>query len=501
MRLNQKSQPLAEAIDSFIAREPAYFCIPGHRFERGISKELVNRFGERVFRYDLTETNGLDDLHASCGAIREAQSLAAELYGAQYTRFLVNGTTCGIEALMLAAAGDGGSVILARNMHRSAVSGLILSGAKPYWMLPEVDVKFGFCTEISRETLKRSLEKNPAAKAVFVVSPTYYGTLSDIKGLAEICHAHGIPLIVDEAHGAHLYFNDLLPAGALKMGADAVVMSAHKTLGSMTQSSFLHINSTLIDIEKVDEALRITQSSSPSYILMTSLDATRAQMAQDGYIIMNRALELSLCLRSELKKIDGIEVFGAGSADRLKEDKIDSTRVVFSANNLGLSGYELSDILFDQYSIAIEMADMTSCVAVVTGANNSDDISRLIEALRDISDKYVANKNCRGFKSESNHEVLNLFETAFHVPQAATTPREAFFAKSETIEIKNAVGRISAQSFEPYPPGIALINPGEIIDEKIIAAIDICRMNNIKMHGALDESLRHIRVVCQQKTP
>ena len=491
MRLNQKSQPLAEALDSFIAREPAYFCIPGHRFERGISEELEQRFGERVFRYDLTEANGLDDLHAANGAIKEAQSLAAALYGAEETRFLVNGTTCGIEALVLAVAHEGESVILSRNMHRSVVSGLILSGAKPKWVLPETDEDFGFCTRLKCEELREAIDETDA-KAVFVVSPTYYGTLSDIKSLADICHAHNIPLIVDEAHGAHLYFNEMLPYGALKMGADAVVMSAHKTLGSMTQSSFLHINSSLIDVERVDEALRITQSSSPSYVLMTSLDAARAQMAREGYGITGRALELALSLRQAIEEIDGLEVFGGSDAEKLKLKRIDPTRVVFSARNLGMSGYKLSDILFEKYAIAIEMADKFCCVAVITGANSRDDISRLVEALRGISSETEPTS----YKSGSNDCNFSAALTNFHVPKKAMTPREAFFAESEKVKIKDSIGRISAQSLEPYPPGIALINPGEIIDDKTIVAIEACRRNNIKMHGSLYEG-EYIKVVCR----
>ncbi len=497
MKLNQKSQPLAEALDSFIAREPAYFCIPGHRFERGISEGLTGRFGEKIFRYDLTEANGLDDLHAACGAIKDAQGLAAELYGADETRFLVNGTTCGIEALVMAVAREGENVILARNMHHCVVSGLVLSGAKPNWMLPEIDEKFGFCTELSCETLENAIEKTPDAKAVFVVSPTYYGKLSDIRGLADICHAHGMPLIVDEAHGAHLYFNDELVGGALKMGADAVVMSAHKTLGSMTQSSFLHIKSKLIDVQRVDEALRITQSSSPSYILMTSLDAARAQMARDGRDITGRALELSLDLRCAIEDIKGVDVFGGCNDQNLKSQRIDPTRVVFSARDLGLSGYELSDILFDKYSVAIEMADTFSCVAVITGANNEEDISRLTKALQDISSQKknwsesAKKTDCRGALNSENMEFI---KKMFHVPEAVMTPRKAFFADCESVKIKDAIGRVSAQSLEPYPPGISIINPGEVIDEKIASAIETCYKNNIKMHGSPDEG-EYIKVV------
>jgi arginine decarboxylase len=487
MEKNQNSQPLAEALDGFIAGEPAYFCIPGHRFSRGISEELKRRFGEGVFKYDLTEANGLDDLHAASGAIKEAQSLAAQLYGADRTWFLVNGTTCGNEALMLAAARENEEVIVARNVHKSVISGLVLSGAKPVWILPETDPGFGFSTTVSPDRLKKTIEQHRGTKAVFIVSPTYYGVNSDISALAGICHENKIPLIVDEAHGAHLYFNEKFPKGALELGADAVVMSTHKTLNSMTQSSMLHIKGNLIDEKRIDAALKITMSSSPSYVLMTSLDAARAQMAESGHEILQKAFEISMKLRRDLSGIRGIEVFGGSDADVLFSKRVDISRVVFSGAGLGLSGYELSDMLFDKYSVALEMADSICCVAVVTGANKRNEADRLANALRDISAAYAGRAE-NNDKSEYK-SVLSV------LPEIRLTPRKAFFAEYDMIKPEKALGRISAQSISVYPPGIPAVNAGEVIDENVLSIIEYCRENGVKVHTDTGEGIGYIKVV------
>ncbi len=487
MDLDQNSLPLAEAVDGFLAREPAYFCIPGHRMERGLDDGLKQRFGEGVFKYDLTEAPGLDDLHDAKGAIQKAQCLAAELYGARRTWFLVNGTSCGNEALMMAVAHEGDEVIVFRNAHYSIYAALVLSGAKPVWGMPEADTSFGFATKAKAEVLKELLNARPSAKAVFVVSPTYYGDVSDIRKLADICHEGHIPLIVDEAHGAHFYFNENFPKGALACGADAVVMSTHKTLGSMTQSSMLHLNSSLLDEERIAAALKMTMSSSPSYILMSSLDAARRQMALHGKEIMQSAFELSMNLRKRLSGIEGIDVYGGCKAKELLKRGIDPSRVVISAASLGLSGYELSDELFNTYSVATEMADMNCCVAVVTGANTKEDIERLINSVSDI---VLRRKKSRASGEEIKAELM----CSQFIPEMIMTPREAFFSEKESVALREARGRICAQLIAPYPPGTPILAPGEAIDERAIDALEYCIKNNIRLHGDGTEGA-YIKVV------
>lgn len=473
MKLKQDSLPLAKALDELVAGEPAYFCTPGHRFENGISDELISRFGRGIFRYDLTETYGLDDLHDPTGAIEEEQRLLRELYKADYSRFLVNGTTCGNEALIMSVCRDNDEIIVARNCHQSVISGMVLSGARPVYVQPEYDETFGIYTEIKAGAIEEGIKKHPDAKAVFITSPTYYGTVSDIRKIADVCHKNNIPLLVDEAHGSHLYFSEHLPKGALSRGADGVVMSFHKTLGSMTQSSVLHISGSLIDIEMVDAALKMLMSSSPSYILMTSLSAARHQLALRGKELTERAVKLAEDLRARIEKINGISLY-KGS-----KELYDITRVVFSANELGLSGYALSDILFDRFGICLEMADMDNAVAIVTYGNSDNDIERLSKALEIISEEREYYQ-----KSDKNAMISNIpQERLFSVmPDILITPREAYFSGKEKISLDDAIGRISAQSIAPYPPGIPVVNPGELISERIYEILRYCRDNNIRVH-------------------
>ncbi len=486
IKSEQDSLPLAEAIDGFLAREPAYFCIPGHRMERGLDDELLSRFGEGVFRYDLTEASGLDDLHAPKGAIKKAQYLAARLYGAKRTWFLVNGTTCGNEALMLSVAKEGEEVVVFRNAHYSICSALVLSGAKPIWVMPETDARFGFASQANADVLKKTLDAHPHAKAAFVTSPTYYGSVSDIKALADVCHKRNIPLIVDEAHGAHFYFNENFPKGALENGADAVVMSVHKTLTGMTQSSMLHINGELLDEGRIEAALRMTQSSSPSYVLMLSLDAARRQAALCGEAVMQKAFELSMTLRKRLSDIDGIDVYGGCEPKGFAKGDTDPSRVVFSALGLGICGRDFSDRLFAEYGVATEMSDTNCCVAVVTGANTEGDIERFSNAVADIADK------AKRSHPKTGAQIIRPDEKLF-IPRAAITPRQAFFSEKETVRLCDAADRISARPIAFYPPAIPTLVPGEEIDERALAAISYCIENGIKTHGMSPEYIEVVK--------
>lgn len=502
-RLNQTSQPLAETLERFSAGEPAYFCIPGHRFERGVSEELKRRFGDGVFRYDLTEANGLDDLHRSTGAIRTAQELAADLYGADTTRFLVNGTTCGLESLMLALAGPGDEVIVPRNAHQCVASGLVLSGAKPVWVLPHYERDWGFYAELTPACVEEAIRQHPRAKAVFLVSPTYYGVCSNTEKIAEICHAADLPLVTDEAHGAHLYFSESLPKGALACGADAAVVSTHKTVGSMTQTSLLHLKGSRVCTEKVDGALRMLMSSSPSYVLMTSLDAARFQLAKDGKRMAEAALALAVRLRTKLEEIPGIAVFGGSDPERLLRQRTDGTRVVFSALSLGISGFALSDRLYAEAGIALEMADAQNAVAVVTWANTQEETDRLAAAVRRIAASGTAGNAGKSGNTGNTGNIVNIGKTGntgeslplTHLPEAVLTPREAYFKETETAALSACRGRICAESIAPYPPGIPVIQPGERLDGEIVAFLLECQKRKIPVHTTGGADLARIRVI------
>ena len=504
---DQSRLPLIEALDGFIASEPAYFNIPGHRFENGVSDELACRFGQTVFCYDLTEAAGLDDLHRASGAIKEAEELAAGLYGADRTWFLVNGSTCGNEAMIMAVCRPGDEIIVPRNAHSSVFSGLVLSGAYPVWMQPEFDSEWGISTVVTPEIVEDTIKAHPNAKAVFITSPTYYGNASPLYEIAGICHKYGMPLLVDEAHGAHFYFSDSYPEGAIAAGADMCVMSTHKTCGSMTQSSLLHFRAARekhdafdpatgepiviekkvprVDAAKVDRALSHLMSTSPSYVLMASLDAARAQLASNGAAIGKEAAELALGLRRGLAEIPGIEIYGGTTMICIKSAGLDPTRVVFSAKRLGIGGHELADRLFEEAGVSLEMSDEENVVAIVTGGNQHKDILQLIMGVTKIA------MNAGGRMDNSKERYSSFFIS----PEVRMSPREAFFAEGERIEIENSAGRIALESVAPYPPGIPFVNPGELITEKVVSALKLCRDEKIPVHGPASGDVSDILVM------
>ncbi len=471
MGIKNTRLPLAEALDAFAENKPSYFCTPGHRFEQGVPSGLSGRFGKDVFKYDLTETYTLDDLYRPKGAIKKAQDMAAKLFGARHSRFLVNGTTCGIQAMMTACVSNGDKILISRNAHYSCVSGLVISGASPVWMLPHSDEARGIFTCVSPETVRENLEKHKDIKAVTIVSPTYYGDISRIREISDLCHEKGIPLLVDEAHGAHLYFSERAHDGAIKNGADAASMSIHKTLGSLTQSSMLHLKSDLMDIGDIDSALRLLMSSSPSYLLMASLDAARAQMQECGRELYGRAAYLGNLLSEKIKKIDGAEVY-EGDCSGYK----DPTRVVFSFNKIGISGIDISDKLYHDYNICIETADRINAVAIVTFGNDISDIEKLENALKSIA----FSRNRTEMYDDLSYKTI----TDLPLPVMRYTPREAYFAEHELIRLESAAGRIAAESISPYPPGIPIICPGEIITHEIYEILRFCQKNLIPVHAS-----------------
>ncbi len=475
MRQDRNSAPLVAALRQKAEEGPDLFCIPAHRQGRGADPELRALLGERVFTADLTEMEGLDDLHAPSGVIAEAEAKAAALWGSDACRFLVNGSTSGVEAMILAAAEPGSRILLSRHVHKSVLLGLILSGAQPVWLEPEELPDWQLDGGISPDEVHRKLEEVPDCRAFLLVSPTYYGICSPLREIAAVCHEHGIPLLVDEAHGSHLYFDERAPEGAVTAGADLTVQSLHKTGGSMTQSSLLHIRGGRADVRRVDQSIRLVTSTSPSYVLMASLDGARRQLAGSGPALTAKARALAELCRERLRGTEGVDVLSAPLSDPL--------RVVFTAARKGLSGLEIQRELYARSRISVELADRLHVVLVVTWGNTEEEILRLTEAVAAV----VSDRTGEGCLSVPARER--------NCPEVFCTPREAWYGDSESVPLEEAAGRVAAESVIPYPPGVPVLYPGEVVTEGLCRYIRQLAEAGVPVHGPEEPRCRRLRVL------
>ena len=383
--------PLFEAIRHYASLPKAAFHTPGHKQGTGISGELLDFLGENVFRSDLTELPEVDNLHDPDSVIREAQELAAQAYGAERSWFLVNGSTCGVETLIMAVCDPGDVVLLPRNCHKSAIAGVMLSGAIPAYIEPDYDRELGIAHGITPASVRAALKQYPQAKGVLCVSPTYYGVASDLEGIARVVHAHGLPFLVDEAWGPHFAFHTDLPQSALESGADLVVQSTHKVLSGMTQASLLHVQGDRIDRNRVRNILQLLQSTSPNYVLMMSLDVARRQMALHGKALLDRTIELAEDARTRLNRIDGIHCFGEerlGSTPGFHA--LDRTRLTVTVSDLGIFGFDADDWVNQNYDVQPEMSTLHNVVFIISIGNTQEDIDRLVSSFEALAQKQRA---------------------------------------------------------------------------------------------------------------
>ena len=377
---SQGRTPLVDSLRALAHQPDAAFYAPGHKRGQGISPLLADLLGKSVFQADLPELPELDNLFAPEGAIEEAQQLAAEAFGAKKTWFLVNGSTCGVIAAILGTCGSGDKIILPRNIHQSAIAGLVLSGAIPIFINPAYDPEVDLVYSITPEAVESALKQHPDAKAVMMLYPTYQGICGNIEAIAQLVHQHSIPLLVDEAHGAHFTFHPDLPPSALSAGADLVVQSTHKVLGAMTQASMLHIQGLRIDPQRISKALQLLQSTSPSYLFLASLDAARQQMALHGKKLMTRTLQLAEEARIRLSQISGLSVLEPFSQATPGFMTLDRTRLTVNITQLGLSGFEADEILHQQLGVTAELPMLQHLTFIITIGNTAADIEKLVQA-------------------------------------------------------------------------------------------------------------------------
>ena len=472
--------PIAEAMKNYSADGALAFHTPGHKQGLGahsLLKELITKEG---LRREVSLMEELDDLHSPQSCIKEAEELAAKLWNADEVFFIVNGTTSAVQAMILAALSPGDLVLVPRNAHRCVINGLILSGAIPIYLMPEVDQDFGISLNLSFETIKTAVEKYPQVKALIIVSPNYYGAAADLSKIAKFLHERKILLLVDEAHGAHLKFSDQLPISAIDAGADLSAQSTHKILGSLTQTSMLMMKSKLIDVECVRRSVSLLQSTSPNYLLLASLDIARLQMQESGAELIQRAIKLSQILRNSINKIDGLKTF-----DKIEGFDLDPTKVTVNVSELGLTGIEAEKILRYDYKIQCELSDVNNLLFLITYADTENEINRLINALKKL---YFHKK----FSSIDNKKNYQLHIT--HCP-LKLSPREAFYSSTTKINLTDAVNKICAEEITFYPPGIPILQPGELITDEIIDYIRANKKIGRRLIGAADPSLNTIKII------
>jgi len=463
--------PLLEMLANCAQSQNAAFHTPGHKRGQGSFKAFRELIGDRALQADLPELPELDNLFAPQGAIDEAQALAAETFGAEQTWFLINGSTCGILAAILATCNPGDKILLPRNVHQSAISGLILSGAIPIFLQPEYDSVLDIAHSVPPEMVAIALKQHPDTKAVLIVHPTYYGICSDIEAIADLTHAAGIPLLVDEAHGAHFAFHPDFPISAMAAGADLTVQSTHKTLSALTQASMLHVQGSRIDRDRIARSLQLVQSTSPNYLLLASLDAARAQMAAQGMELMTQTLELADRARSQLKSVLSFSPSPGCFA-------VDRTRVTITVSHLGLDGFT-ADELLQTFGVTAEFPSLQHLTFIVSLGNTQTDIDRLIQACDRLP-----------VRAAIAPILENVVQPCFSI-----SPREAFFAPSQPLPIEHAIDQISAELVCPYPPGIPVLLPGERITKSAIAFLQTVLQAGGFISGCSDPTLNRLKVV------
>lgn len=476
----QQKAPIYDALMKYRKNRIVSFDVPGHKQGRG-TPDLTEFLGEKAMSVDVNSMKPLDNLCHPVSVIREAERVAADAFGAENVFFMVNGTSSSVQAMVMYACKCGEKIIMPRNVHRSAINALIVSGAIPVYVNPGVNKRLGIPLGMSVEDVKKAIRENPDAKAVLVNNPTYYGICSNLAEITKIAHEAGMLVLADEAHGTHFYFGSDMPANAMSVGADMAAVSMHKTGGSLTQSSFLIMNKS-INAGYMRQIVNLTQTTSGSYLLMSSLDIARRNLALNGKEIFNKVVNFAEYARQEINKIGDYYAF---SKELINGDDIfdfDTTKLSIHTRDMGLAGVEVYDILRDEYDIQIEFGDIGNILAIISVGDRSLEIERLIASLSDI--KRVYEKDSVGML---DHEYIN--------PIVEYSPQTAFYAEKESLRIEDSGGRVSAEFVMCYPPGIPILAPGEKITQDALDYIMYAKEKGCFLTGTEDMKIERINTV------
>lgn len=452
----QNNTPFFSEMKKYIESDPTCFDVPGHKMGN-FDNDLEEYAGKTLYKLDVNAPIGLDNLYHPHGVIKEAEDLLADLYNVDEALFSINGTTGGIMTMIIGTIDAKEKIILPRNVHKSIINSLILSGAYPIFVMPDTDPETGIANGVKIDNYIKAMDENHDAKAVFVINPTYFGVTSNIKKLAKEAHERNMIVIADEAHGSHLYFHEDLPLGAMAAGADISSVSLHKTFGSLTQSSAILINKERINVSRIKKVYAMLSSTSPNHILLASIDVARKRMALDGHKLLSNTLDLARKTRERINKIRGFHCLDKSYLDGNGRFDIDETKLVINTSEVGLSGFEIFKLMREVENVQMELGEISELLAIFTIGTTQKDADRLVEGLQKISDKYY-----------DITDIKTIPHFSYSFPELIVRPREAFHAPSKVISLDDAVGEISAESIMIYPPGIPLAIPGEIITQNAI---------------------------------
>ena len=478
--MDQSRAPIHEALEKFRKKRVVPFDVPGHKRGRG-NKELKDFLGETCVGIDVNSMKPLDNLCHPVSVIKEAEQLAAEAFGAAHAFLMVGGTTSAVQSMVLAVCKRGDKIILPRNVHRSVINALVLCGAVPVYVNPDVDQKLGIALGMKVSQVEEAIKENPDAVAIFVNNPTYYGICSDIRSIVKLAHDNDMYVLADEAHGTHFYFGDNLPIDAISAGADMAAVSMHKSGGSLTQSSILLIGKEMHE-GYVRQIINLTQTTSASYLLLSSLDISRRNLALRGKEIFAQVMDLAEYARKEISNIGG---YYAYSSDMINHDSIydfDKTKLSIYTLDIGLAGIEVYDKLRDEYDIQIEFGDMGNILAYLSIGDRKQDIERLASSLAEIK-----RLNSRGKEGLMPHEYIS--------PELAVSPQAAFYADKEQLDLQETSGRICSEFLMCYPPGIPILAPGEMITDRILDYIIYAKEKGCSITGPEDPDINKLNVL------
>ena len=476
--------PIAEKMAAYAADGALAFHTPGHKQGKGAHEALRKLITAEGLCEEVSLMEELDDIHSPSGCIKEAEELAARLYGAKAAYFMVNGTSGAIHTMLLAALSPGDTVLVQRNAHRSVYSALVLLGARPIYLAPEVDERLGIAHGVAPATIVCAIQRHPEARAAVLVNPTYYGITTELDEIAEYLHNKGRLLLVDEAHGPHLAFCDRLPQDAIAAGADMAAQSTHKILGAMTQGSLLLANGDHVDYARIRETTGILTTTSPNQLLLASIDIARLQMEESGREAIERATALAEKLRQDINKIPGLWSPGKDDFSRAGAVGLDLTKVTVNLAGLTITAIKAEKVLRHSYKVQCELSDPENLLFILSYADSEKETAVLLAALKDLAQKYLG----KGKEQPCTAAMPPL-------PKTKMTPREAFFAERESVSVKEAAGRIAAEEITCYPPGIPALVPGDVVTEEVLRYLERMRKFGRRTIGARDADFEKIVVV------